>query len=340
MRITDAASINPDLASQGYRVVKPLGSGSFGDAWVVQSEGRTLAAKVAKGSAGRYVEREIEILMCLDHPNITKYVSSFETPGTICVVMEYAKAGDIADRVTWQIQQREKFSESTVVDWFLQILMAVKYLHKKGVIHRDLKSANVFITSENVVKLGDFGIAHYSAASGSRKRANTICGSPSYMAPEMISRRKYTNKIDIWSLGVILYELLTLKKPFVGKNKSELEKNIMSGVYHPITGYTHDLSSCCVGMLSLNDEKRPSARELITSKFAQRSLGNLAISVREKVVIQQKMSNFTCPQSLDLSISVVSSSSSNCFLESPRSSLASSPHSSRERTNIRFPHAD
>eukprot|EP01060_Flectonema_neradi_P015408 TRINITY_DN2200_c0_g2_i3.p1 TRINITY_DN2200_c0_g2~~TRINITY_DN2200_c0_g2_i3.p1 ORF type:complete len:339 (+),score=34.19 TRINITY_DN2200_c0_g2_i3:53-1069(+) len=338
MRITDSASINPDLASRGYRIVKPLGSGSFGDAWVVQSEGKMLAAKLSKGDRGRYIEKEISILRCLDHPNITKYVSSFETSESVCVVMEYAKAGDIADRITWQIQQKEMFPESTILNWFLQILMAVRYLHKKGVTHRDLKSANVFITSDNVVKLGDFGIAHHrTSTSGSRKRATTICGSPSYMAPEIISRQQYTNKVDIWSLGVILYELLTLRKPFTGKCRAELEHNITKGVYPPIIGYSHDLRLCCVKMLCLSDVERPSAKELITSQFAQKSLGTLAASVREKVVIQQKM----CLQPpMDMSMSVASSSSSNCYFESPRSSLASSPLSSRERTVLSFPHAD
>ena len=118
--------------------------------------------------------------------------------------------GDLSDK----IRQRRGvcFPESQILDWFTQICLAMKHVHDRKILHRDLKSSNIFMTKSGFCKLGDFGIA--KTLNNTRENARTMVGTPYYIPPELIEGQPYSFKADIWSLGIILYELCALKPPF------------------------------------------------------------------------------------------------------------------------------
>lgn len=106
----------------------------------------------------------------------------------------------------------EYFSEDLVLSWFTQICLALKHCHDRKILHRDLKSQNIFLTKKNIVKLGDFGIARVLSNTGSK--AKTVVGTPYYLSPEIIESHPYSFKSDVWSLGVLLFEMCALQPPF------------------------------------------------------------------------------------------------------------------------------
>jgi NIMA (never in mitosis gene a)-related kinase len=119
--------------------------------------------------------------------------------------MEYAEGGDLAQRINTAKTQRSSFSEETILDWVTQICLAMKHIHDRKIIHRDIKAQNVFLAKDSSIRLGDFGVARildYTVA-----KAHTQVGTPYYIAPEILKGRAYTNKADIWSLGILIYEL-------------------------------------------------------------------------------------------------------------------------------------
>ena len=155
--------------------------------------------------------REAKILEQLSHPNVIRFFEVYKTKHRkLCIVMEYADSGDLSKRID---QARGVgMTEDEILSIFVQICLAVKHLHDRKVLHRDLKTQNVFLTSTSIVKLGDFGIA--KVLNSTSDRAKTFVGTPYYLSPEIVRGLPYSFKSDIWSLGVILYEMCTLRPPF------------------------------------------------------------------------------------------------------------------------------
>ncbi len=132
--------------------------------------------------------------------------------------MGYADGGDLSSKIKDQrtVSDKNYFSEDTVLDWFTQICLGMKHCHDRKILHRDLKAGNVFLCKNGMVKLGDFGIA--KVLNSTIDKASTIVGTPYYLSPEIIKNKPYNFKSDIWSLGIILYEMCALKPPFNGAN--------------------------------------------------------------------------------------------------------------------------
>ncbi len=139
----------------------------------------------------------------------------------------------------------------------------MKHVHDRKIIHRDLKSTNLFLTKENTIKLGDFGIA--TVLTSTVEKAKTIIGSPYYLSPEIIDNKPYGMKTDIWSLGVILYELCMLTTPFNGNTLNHLALKIVRGSYTPMAIHVSKDIKTLVGMLLLIDPiKRPNINEILS----------------------------------------------------------------------------
>jgi NIMA (never in mitosis gene a)-related kinase len=130
--------------------------------------------------------------------------------------MEYADGGDLSGTIKKYIAEKKKIDEDSIWIWFLQIVSAIKHIHSKKILHRDIKSQNIFLTKRGEVKLGDFGIS--KVLENTMDYAKTSLGTPYFLSPEICSGNKYNFKTDIWMLGCVLYELTCLKKPFEGDN--------------------------------------------------------------------------------------------------------------------------
>ncbi|KAM3143504.1 hypothetical protein pb186bvf_004266 [Paramecium bursaria] len=251
-----------------YKRIKILGEGSFGKAYLVEcvQDKSIWVAKYMDLQAMTKQEqeetlREAKILEFLSHPNIVKFKEVYKTKkGRLCIVMEYADGGDLAKRI--KDAKGVYFSENQILDWFTQMCLAIKHVHDRKIIHRDLKGQNIFVTKQNSVKLGDFGIARILKKT--MEKAKTMVGTPYYISPEIIEGKPYSLMTDIWSLGVILYEMCALQPPFNGDSLRDLALKIVRGSYSPIPGhYSKELRSLLAQLLSVDQRRRPTIQEIL-----------------------------------------------------------------------------
>lgn len=148
------------------------------------------------------------------------------------------------------------------------MVSAIRYMHAKNVLHRDLKTANIFLTKEGIVKIGDFGIS--KLLTSTKGGAHTVLGTPYYISPEMCEGKVYDEKSDIWALGCILYEMACLQKTFEGSNLPALVNKIMRGQFAPIRGnYSYLFKQLVRDLLQRDPEFRPSASEVLFSKLPE-----------------------------------------------------------------------
>ena len=131
--------------------------------------------------------------------------------------MEYAERGDLFSKIKEQKNKKKYFEEKEIIEWFIEICEGVKYIHENKIIHRDLKPLNIFLTKDNKIKIGDFGI---TTLLNYKSKAKTIIGTQLYLSPEVMKNELYDYKSDIWNLGIILYELTQLKHPFLDEDMS------------------------------------------------------------------------------------------------------------------------
>lgn len=151
--------------------------------------------------------------------------------------------------------------------------MAIKHIHDRKILHRDLKSQNVFLTERGEIKLGDFGIA--KCLKNTIEVAKTVVGTPYYFSPEIIQNKPYSFKSDIWSLGILLYEMCALKMPFDGSNLASLSIKIIKGNYTPLpTSFTRDIRGLISSLLHVDMNKRPSINEILRNSLIKHRIKN------------------------------------------------------------------
>eukprot|EP01138_Halocafeteria_seosinensis_P002823 gb/GECG01002884.1/.p1 GENE.gb/GECG01002884.1/~~gb/GECG01002884.1/.p1 ORF type:complete len:1178 (+),score=233.70 gb/GECG01002884.1/:1-3534(+) len=263
---------------QKYRTVKAVGKGSFGKAFLVERKAdkekfvlKQVNLSQMSRKERREAENEVKLLQSLRHPNIVAYEEAFQHRGNLCIVMEYADSGDLAGAL--KNRRGRKLSEGKILDWLVQICLALKHLHDRKILHRDLKTANIFVSNPGILKLGDFGIAKVLTSTG--ELAKTAIGTPYYLSPEICKEHKYNNKSDIWSLGCILYEMVTLKLPFEAPNMRLLVQKILRGRFSPITdGYSKDLKNLINDMLTVNPRSRPGVMSILNRPFIRNRINN------------------------------------------------------------------
>lgn len=257
-----------------YQRIKVLGKGSFGKAYLVKNtEANELCVvKQMETSTMDPKERneavkEAMLLKRMNHPNIVRFQEVFMTrKGRLCIVMDYADGGDVHGEI--KRRQGSLIEELKIVEWFVQTCFALKHVHERKVLHRDLKTQNIFLMATGQIKLGDFGIARVLDAT--KDYAKTMVGTPYYLSPEIIEDRPYNFKSDIWSCGVVLYEMCTLKHPFDADSLVILASKILKDQYPPLNDiYSDDLKGMIKSMLCKDAKQRPDIYEILRLPFLQ-----------------------------------------------------------------------
>ena len=152
----------------------------------------------------------------MDHPNVIKYYHSFIEHGALYIIMEYAEGGDLHQLMREKRATESRFKEQELWKYSYEISLGVAYLHENHVLHRDIKSLNIFLTKDKQIKIGDFGVSRI--LSGREVLISTKVGTPLYLSPEQVKQQPYDFKIDIWGIGCCLYHLAQLEPPFKADN--------------------------------------------------------------------------------------------------------------------------
>lgn len=228
--------MNEKIGNYYYSPV-PIGQGSYSIVYLGthQITGKKVAIKKITISpenhfAREHIDSEIKIMQKLNHKNIIKfYESIYDKYSNVFIIMEYCENGTLS-----KFLNNKPLKEKYALRFMLQIVNALEYLIRNNIVHRDLKPQNILMDKDNTLKLSDFGFA--KIFNGEENMTKTICGSPIYMAPEIIKYNSYSNKSDLWSLGVILYEIIIGKPPYKASTHLELINKIEKmPVYLPLS---------------------------------------------------------------------------------------------------------
>lgn len=260
-------SIVPGKLLGAYRMLDVVGEGSFGQVWKARKVGalQTVAIKLIPKSGKKEREiqglrQEIDILKTLRHKNIIEMLDAFETPSDFCVVTEFAQ-GELFEI----LESDTSLSEEVVQTIAKQLVGALNYLHSNRIIHRDMKPQNILIAADGTVKLCDFGFAR--AMSQDTFVLTSIKGTPLYMAPELVQEKPYTPAVDIWSMGVILFELFVGKPPFYTTSIYKLIKQIVNESPSYPSAMSNTFKDFLQGVLEKDPNKRLGWPELLSHPF-------------------------------------------------------------------------
>nr|AZI15634.1 PAR-1 [Auanema rhodensis] len=251
-----------------YKLLKTIGKGNFAKVKLAKHTitGQEVAIKIIdktalNPSSLQKLFREVKIMKQLDHPNIVKLYQVMETEQTLYLVLEYASGGEVFDYLVAHGRMKEKEARAK----FRQIVSAVQYLHSKNIIHRDLKAENLLLDNDMNIKIADFGFSNQFSIGN---KLDTFCGSPPYAAPELFQGKKYDGpEVDVWSLGVILYTLVSGSLPFDGQNLKELRERVLRGKYRIPFYMSTDCENLLKKFLVLNPARRGTLETIMKDRW-------------------------------------------------------------------------
>eukprot|EP00930_Biecheleria_cincta_P018152 TRINITY_DN14232_c2_g2_i1.p1 TRINITY_DN14232_c2_g2~~TRINITY_DN14232_c2_g2_i1.p1 ORF type:complete len:721 (-),score=164.14 TRINITY_DN14232_c2_g2_i1:26-2155(-) len=260
-----------------FITMKTLGEGSMGTVSKVlhRKSSKVFALKaidkrrVRDHNLQAQLLEEVKTQMHLEHPNLLRCITYFEETDTVYLVLELAEGGDLYQRV----RKQGALEEATAAKIFAQVCQGVKYLHDNGVIHRDLKPENILLTQDMTVKIADFGWAAKARAGAATR--STFCGTLCMLAPEMVAGKAYDGRVDVWAVGILLYEMLTGSSPFdKGEGLMETCKAITGGLdAASLTAVPAEAHSLIRGLLHRQADERMPLEDCLRHPWVVRHVG-------------------------------------------------------------------
>ena len=264
-----------------YEVIRMVGKGSYGKVYLVKHklERKQYCLKCIKlenisQEEFQACKLEVKLLGSMIHPNIVGFKESFVTDEgrTLCIIMTFCDGGDLSERLKRQASKQRYLPEEQILHWFVQLALGLHFMHSmnnKCILHRDLKTQNIFLLGNGRLVIGDLGIS--KALQNGNDFTFTMVGTPYYMSPEVYQSKPYNHKSDVWALGCILHEIVSLKRAFEAKSLKALMDKVVSGRYTPIpSGYSIELNLLISKMLSINPKNRPSLPKILSLPFIKK----------------------------------------------------------------------
>ncbi|GAX79942.1 hypothetical protein CEUSTIGMA_g7382.t1 [Chlamydomonas eustigma] len=257
---------------QNYEILQQIGKGSYGKVYTARNYEdhqlyvlKRIPFDGAKDEADAAL-REANVLSLLRHPHIVPYKEFFNHEGDLCLIMAHCEGGDLFQHIKRKRKEGQSIEEEQVWKWLVQLLLSLSYCHSKKILHRDVKTQNIFMTADGKLMLGDFGLA--KQLQRTMEMARTPIGTPYYMAPEIYEEEPYSYKSDVWALGCVMYEVLAGRPAFAADNLSKVVIKVLKGMYDPLPSvYSEDLRKLVDSMLTINVKKRPSANDILQHPF-------------------------------------------------------------------------
>merc|ERR1739844_320867 len=274
-----------------YILKDVLGTGAFSQVRLAESKDRpgdlhaikVIDKKALKGKEDS-LENEIKVLRRLDHPKVVKLLEAYESKSYVYLVMELVTGGELFDRIV----EKGSYTEKDAADLIKQVLSAVAYMHSSGVVHRDLKPENLLYHSpdeDSKIMISDFGLSKMEDSG----IMATACGTPGYVAPEVLAQKPYGKEVDVWSIGVISYILLCGYPPFYDENDANLFAQILKGEFEFDSPYWDDISQEAKefirSLMCVDVDKRLSCEDAIAHSWISGAKGdrNIHASVSEQL---------------------------------------------------------
>ena len=267
-----------------FEFIRTLGKGAFSTVYLVrrkidqkQYALKSIIMEKLKENEQQNSVNEIRILASISHSNVVGYKEAFfnDKNKTLNIVMEYCDDGDLETKINNMKRNKQKFEECLIWNYTLQILGGLKALHDKKILHRDLKSANIFLMKKNnQCKIGDLNT---SKVMKDKYLINSQIGTPTYSSPEIWKNKPYSYKSDLWSVGCIIYEMCCLRPPFKGKNLDELCENICNGKIEKISSrYSDDLWNLIKMLLEVDVNKRVDCNYILNCNFIKEKINEIS----------------------------------------------------------------
>ena len=293
-------SSNLKSSKQTYQKIKLLGKGSYGQVFLIKSlqTQKEYALKETLITKDKEIflyfsMNEISILSKLSNPYIVSLKCAFKTQideqtEKLNIIMEYVDNGDLNKLITEYKDSSKYFEEKRLLNWLFQLCLALSYLKENEIIHRDIKPSNIFLMQDDTIKLGDFGISKKKSINNN---LNLFIGTPVYTSPEIIMKKEFSFKTDIWSLGVTFLHLISLHLPFVSEEEENINENILkkklnkeilnkekNGFNDTINKtYSKEFLNLIEQMVSINPEQRPSVNDILNNIMIKQRMNEYLI---------------------------------------------------------------